>query len=282
MHRLVPAVYYSNAHIPLIAWMLLSATSAWTGTDMTPGLLILACAGAFIVYQIDHSWQVSQADRVNQPGRVDWIRQHQRYIWLSLGIAVLAAAAVAWRNAHLVSLSAGVLAGMGLAYSGLRGIKRRLRIPFVKPLLITAVWVYGTVVWPLAVSGAQHNPPQHSVVVLLVAVRLSWIGVNVWLAEGVDHPGDLLDGIAAIPTGMRGEKQLLQASSLFAILGMTSVIALGVTTEAWVQMAWELMGWAVLLGTVMYAYTQRRLDAPSHRWLRDVLVAWPGGITLWI
>jgi len=283
MHRLVPAVYYSNVHIPLIAWMLILATSAWIGIAVAPELMVLACAGAFIVYQIDHSWQVTQADYVNQPTRVEWVRKHQHYVWLSVGAAALAAAVAAWQNTYLVSPSVAILAGIGLAYSGLRGVKRRLRIPFTKPLLITAVWVYGTVVWPATLPNG-HGYPAYELVpfVLLVVVRVCWIGVNVWFAEGVDQPGDALDGIVAIPDNVRGEKQLLQVGGILAAMGIGGVAGLGLVTEQWIPVVWELTGWAILLASLIYAHKKNQLAMPVHRWLRDALVAWPGGVVLWI
>ncbi|MEM1094185.1 MAG: hypothetical protein AAGJ10_06240 [Bacteroidota bacterium] len=279
----MPAVYYSNAHIPLIAWMLILATSAWTGIDIAPELMFVACSGAFIVYQIDHSWQVTQADHVNQPARVGWVLEHQVYVWLSIGIAAVIAVTAAWQNTYLVSVSVAVLAAIGLAYSGLRGIKRWLRVPFTKPLLIVMVWVYGTVVWPVTVpSEYGYQPYELALLLLLGAVRACWIGVNVWLAEGVDQVGDAVDGIVVIPERLRGDKQLLHVSGGLAMLGVGGIAGLGLATEQWTPMVWELTGWAILLTSLIYAYRKNQLATPAQRWLRDVLVAWPGGVALWI
>ena len=136
MPSVLPALYYSNLHIPFIAWLLLEATAQWLDVELHWTLVLLAAAGAFMVYQLDHGWWITDSDRINQPERVAWVTQHRRYMQGSIGVAVFLAGYVLSRSPHLLSVHSVTLAGLGLAYGGAWGLKRRLHVPLLKPLLI--------------------------------------------------------------------------------------------------------------------------------------------------
>ncbi|GAB5518719.1 MAG: hypothetical protein RhofKO_09700 [Rhodothermales bacterium] len=279
MQRFLPSLYYSNLHIPLIGWMLLEATAQWMQVEVEWTLVVLAAAGVFIVYQVDHGWWITASDRINQPERVAWVTQHRAYMRGSVGVAGLLSCYVLSANTHLVSLPSAVLAALGLAYGGAWGLKRRLRIPLLKPLLITSVWTYGTTIWPMVSSGTSLSI-EH--IGLLIGVRFCWIGANVWLAEGVDQKGDRYEGFDTLPSAAKDTSYLVTTSLIVLMVGGCFAIGLSIMLEQWTMMGVEVAGFVVSGGIVVYGYRWQSLATPAQRWLRDVLVAWPGLGAVWL
>ena len=148
---------YSNLHIPIIAASLLASTTVLLGISWSTPLIILASAGAFLIYQIDRIWLKSPEDVINQPARVRWHRENRSANLLLFILAIASILIAVWwisRVTLIVCFALGVLGIVYLLPFGQASFRLK-GVWFGKPVVIALCWSFGSVFLPIMEGGGQ-------------------------------------------------------------------------------------------------------------------------------
>lgn len=150
MRRLIDILVFSSLWIAAIAALLTAVASRAMGVAIDPAALVLAAAGALVVYNVDRLRDLER-DRDTTPLRVRFVERNRGSLIALTAVAAVAGALAAGPLGREVwALCAGVLA-LGLLH-------RRLKIVAIfKGLYITLAWVAVVAAVPrLASFGARH------------------------------------------------------------------------------------------------------------------------------
>lgn len=265
---LAPLLYGSLA-IPLVAAGLVLGTYALLDLPPSRPLLVVACCGAFLVYQAERVLLGGPEDRFNHPERTAWLRRHTNYVAATTAIALVGGLVALPLLRPATVLAGALLAVPGLLYAlplGAQG-KRLKTVWHLKPLLIAGVWAAGAVVLPVLEAGV----PLATGVAVLVLYRIGYVLPNAFLADWPDRRGDARAGLRT-PATEWTERGLVRRSLAFAAAPL-------------------LLGGALLLprvspgllvvdlgGPVLVALLTAG-GLPTGRWFYgvtlDLLVAWP-------
>lgn len=266
------AVGEALCHDPLpiggVAVALLLGTYALLGLSPSVPLLVAGFCGAALVYSVDRGLVASPEDAVNHPGRRQWVAEHRWWLRIeTVGLALGGGAALFFLRPETV-LGAGVgavLAGLHLLPAGRWGRPLK-RAGLAKPLVVAAAWAGGATVLPVVEAGARGAAE----VVVLAGYRWLFILPNVLLADWGDRRGDVAAGLrpwmgAGSGTALRwGATGLLGgAAGMGAVLSGTPIPSGLLLVDA--------LGLLWMAGAVWGADPER----PWHRFLLDLLVAWP-------
>lgn len=264
-------LYYSNLHISFVAAGIILGSYALADERVNIAYLVLAAAGALLIYHADRVFFKSEEDIENVPGRLEWYGRHPSYIALSSVFAVLGIGiSVFYLPTHVLYSGAG-LGLVGLLYAApLPGTKIRIKdLPFLKTLLILVCWVGGGLLLPLWRS---MDP---STLMLLGAYRALYILPNLILAEWVDSPGDS-------SLGLRSAGALLtiggiRVVSVLCFMGalVCSVVLVQSGANA-LLLSVDIVGFVVAMGMI---FSGLRWTSKHVVWL-DMLVGFPAATWL--
>ena len=208
---------YGNTQIALIAAALIGATPLWFGLPASHPLMTAGAAGAFLLYQLDRSWQVSPEDVHNQPERLAWVRAHRGWTRVS---ALIALSAIAAASFHLKPATFGAGAALGLAgviylLPILPGRNRPKGHWLIKPLAIGGAWSIGAIALPALEAGV----PVDVHLAGLLLYRFLFLMPNVVLADWPDRDGDRREGLhsAAMVLGEHHVRRLAQVACVASI-----------------------------------------------------------------
>ena len=272
-NRLRSFLLYSNSHIPLIAFALVSSTWVVFNLEVSWPLAVVASCGAFVVYQLDRVWFTSPEDLINQPGRVKWYRDHSSYQYVSIGFCgIIGFAALFFLKP--VTLWMGLLLGsIGMIYLMPYGSQfARLKGHWLaKPLFISICWSFGGVLLPLIESGERVN----GMVWSFLLYRSLLISANVLLADLPDKTGDASSNLDTLAV-------LLSKQSLIHIILCLSMLALIVGGTQGLVFDWPALLYIDLVGTafmiIMASKAYRNETADSHflyGYVNDLIIGWP-------
>lgn len=272
-NRLRSFLLYSNSHIPLIAFALVSST--WVVFNLEPSwaLAIVASSGAFIVYQLDRVWFTSPEDQINQPERVKWYRDHAAYQQASIGFCAIIGF-IALFFLRPATLWMGVLlGGAGMIYLMPYGSQLvRLKGHWLaKPLFITICWSFGGVLLPLIESGERVD----GMVWGFLLYRSLLISSNVLLADLPDKMGDANSNLDTLAV-------LLSKRSLMQIIFCLSTLALILGGSQGFLLDWPALLYIDLAGAVFMimmanqAYRNEATDSHFlYGYINDLIIGWP-------
>lgn len=258
---------FGNLHIPLVGGALILGNSALARIQTPWPYVLLASAGAFLVYQLDRLVLIGPEDRINEPERVAWAAHHRKYTLLSI-VAAVAVIALSWPFVQPeVKLWIPLLGVPGLAY-GLRipGTGRRLKqIGWIKSPVILFSWVVGTTTLVLMHGGMDGGGS----IVLLTLYRLLYLAPSVMIADYVDRKGDGRAGIRTVSQWL-GPKTLRMVAAGTAITA-SGVLAWLITSNGWPSWAWlDAIG---LVLTVTLVFRARRPDGQTVLFLDLLLIS---------
>ena len=272
-NRLRSFLLYSNSHISLIAFALVSSTWVVFKLEASWALAVVASSGAFIVYQLDRFWLSGPEDLINQPERVKWYQDHSIYQYTSIGFcAILGFIALFFLEP--VTLWMGLLlGGVGLIYLVPYGSQLvRLKGHWLaKPLFIALCWSVGGVLLPLLESGQRVD----GMVGVFLLYRCLLISANVLLADLPDKSGDAGSDLGTLAV-------LLTKRTLIQIILCLSVLALIVGATYGLQSGWPILLYIDLGGAVLMMMiairAYRNEDPDSHflyGYVNDLIIGWP-------
>jgi|GEM_PF-1331600 len=272
-NRLRSFLLYSNSHIPLIAFALVSSTWVVFNLEASWALAVVASSGAFVVYQLDRVWFTSPEDLINQPERVKWYRDHASYQYASVGFfGIIGFFALFYLKPQTLWLGL-LLGGIGMIYLVPYGSQfARLKGHWLaKPLFITLCWSFGGVLLPLIESGEHVN----GMVWSFLLYRSLLIGANVLLADLPDKMGDARSNLDTLAV-------LLSKRSLIHIIWCLSILTLIVGGAQVIVSDWPVFLYMDLAGAVfmiMMANQAYRKDAADSHFLygyvNDLIIGWP-------
>lgn len=251
-----------------IAGALMLGTYALLDLPLSVPLLIAACCGAVIVYQLDRVLGGAPEDCHNRPERVQWMRRHRRYVWST----VAGAAGVGLAMGPLLrpaTLAAGAaLGGVALLHVVLARWPRRHRIRWsvAKPVLISGVWAVGAVALPVLEAGRGLAGGAGA----LIAYRWGLVLVNTLLADWGDRAGDVRAGR---PTWAAGWPRRRVERVSYGLLGALLVGGLGAVAGGAPTLLVVDLGGVLLMGGVVR--TVHAAPGWAHHWAVDAVVAWP-------
>ena len=264
---------YSNIHIPFLAACLLFSTGVLLHVPLSWPLAVVACAGAFLIYQLDRIWFYSPEDVINQPERVQWSNKHRGVNGTLSLLAILAALiAVYWLDRDTVLICIGT-GGLGLLYLIPHGREafRLKSIWFGKPLLITVCWGFGSVILPVLESEKNLNAE----VWLFFAYRSFLVLSNVLLADLPDRKGDSATNLNTM--SVMFPRQVMTSLAMFF-----AAVALLIGLYHSISFLWapvlytDLIGALIMLLLAIRAH--KALSIESHfvyGFVVDLIIAWP-------
>lgn len=266
---LLTAVSYDPLPVGGISVALMLGTYSLLRLSPDVPLLVLAAAGTTVIYLVDRASQASPEDVYNSPGRLDWIREHERYLWgLAGGMGVLGLAMLPFLQIETLIVG-GLLGGIGFSYGLpiLPGGRRLKGLGSIKPFLVALPWAVGAVLLPVIEAGSSLSVG----VVALTLYRVCWVLPNVLLSEWGDRAGDVAAGLQTarsswLPFGLRARATLWSVAGLG---GATISVLWG--GSSWLLLV-DAVGLLFLLGGV---WTLRPDRTPAHGLIADLLVAWP-------
>jgi 4-hydroxybenzoate polyprenyltransferase len=135
-----------------------------------------------------------------------------------------------------------------------------------KPLVVAGAWALGAAVLP-AIEAGQSITLE---IIGLAGYRLAFILPNVLLADWGDREGDAAAGLR--PWTEAGTGRLLRIG-VTALLLTGAGLAVGLSRGA--IPAWLLLIDGLGLVWMGGAVWGLEPERPSHRWLMDLVVAWP-------
>lgn len=243
-------------------------TGALVKVPMSGSLLVASFCGTALVYLLDRTLERSPEDRINQPDRLDWVRDHQTWIWvegLLLTVGVVLSVPLLQEKTVGVAALLGGIGGLHV-WSGLSGPGGSIVAGLVKPVVVAGVWAVGAVVLPVVEAGGTLSGS----VLGLVLYRLLFILPNVLLADWGDRAGDVAAGLQPWTAGATAPGVRWTASGL---LGLAVVGALGASAvHPQHHLLWvDAVGPLLMIGAVWTADPTR----PAHRLGLDLLVGWP-------
>jgi len=264
-----PFLLYANVPVVFIAAGFLVGTYALLDVSPSLPLLVLASAGAFLIYQVDRAFFPAPEDALNQPDRLDWVGRHRGWVWgASLTAGVVALVMIPLLKSGTLVL--GVLLGLiGLLYVGPFFPHRRRLKAFGswKPWVIGLAWVVGGVILPVVEAGGAVSGK----VVALAVYRMLFLIPNVLLSDWPDRKGDALIGIRTPATWLPLQR-LQQIAALSAMAALVGALFAIWFFEGPLLLYVDMAGPGLMLVMVL-----RTL--PTSRWfygfLIDAIVAWP-------
>jgi 4-hydroxybenzoate polyprenyltransferase len=263
--------FFAHDGLPVggIAVALMLGTYALLALPPSGPLLVLACCGTVLIYQLDRLLGFSPEDDVNRPGRRRWMRTYRPYVLTTIAGALIAGGAMLMLVQPITALVGAGLGAVGLLHVWPVGPSgRRLKAwGWIKPVAISGAWAAGAVVLPVLEADRSLT----SGVWALAAYRFGIVGVNTLLADWSDRVGDARVGLQTIATGTSAGFVFCVAYALLAFVlgsGLGAVVA----GEAPPLLLVDLIG-VLLLGGVV-----RRVQcdtAWAHHIAVDAVVAWP-------
>jgi len=213
-------LYHSNLHISFVAAGVVMGSYAFADERSSFAYVILAAAGALLVYHTDRAVFNSEEDKGNAPHRLEWYGRHRSYLIVSTILAILGIGVSVFILPVYVLISGAILGVLGLLYAApLFNRKLRLKnIPIVKSVLILFCWVGGGLVLPLWGSVSATT------LVLFALYRCLYLLPNLLLAEWVDSPGDTIVGIRSM-----GASMSIRAIRITAVLSFLGAVACSIT-----------------------------------------------------
>lgn len=263
------ALVYSNVIPVAVACSLLLGHAAILGHPMSWPLALVLSAGTFGLYQIDRGFLSSREDLQNKPARVEWVRKHRRFLWISTIIAALAAAVGAsqLRLQTLAGLAAVTIVGASYTIAWPPGRRRLKDIPFAKALVVGLVWSFSTVMLPVVEAGRACD----RLACLLFAYRFLWLLPNLILSNWHDREGDRNAGLRTFASEWP-EARILQMTHALIALAIVTAAAMVVSGIAPPMLRLDAGG--LLLLSLMLGRQMPR--APAFYLLTiDALAAWP-------
>ena len=247
---------------------LLLGTYALLGLTPSIPLLLTGFCGVALVYGMDRGVVAAPEDAINHPSRRRWVRAHRWWLW-GEGLVLLVAGAASFslltRETMLWAGGGILLAGLHLLPAGRRG--RLLKaLGLGKPLVVAGAWALGATVLPVIEAGQ----PITTEIVGLAGYRWVFILPNVLLADWGDREGDAATGLRPWTEAGTGRTLRMGATALLlAGVGLAVGLSWG-TSPAWLLLV-DGLG-LVWMGGAVWGLEPER---PSHRWLMDLVVAWP-------
>lgn len=259
-------------HDPLpvggIAVALLLGTYALLGLPPSIPLLGAAFCGAALVYGIDRGLVAAPEDAVNHPDRRRWVRRHQWWLWGEAGALVLGGiVALSFLRLNTL-LGAGAVAGLAGLHLVPTGRWGRLlkKTGLGKPLVVAGGWAVGATVLPVIEAGKAVSLAVWG----LAAYRFLFVLPNVLLADWGDRGGDAAVGLRPWAEGQTGSgTRWIAIGLLGGAAGLAALLSI-TTIPAWLLLV-DGLGLLGMGGAVWCAEPER----PRHRFLLDLLVAWP-------
>jgi 4-hydroxybenzoate polyprenyltransferase len=220
------------------------------------------------VYNLDRGVVASPEDAVNHPGRQRWVREHRRWLVLEMG-GLLVGGGVALSFLRLETvLGAGIggaLAGLHLVPAGRWGRPLK-RTGFAKPIVVAVAWAVGATALPVVEAGESVSVE----VAVLAGYRLLFILPNVLLADWGDRSGDAAAGLQPWAGGEAGTVLRWAATGLLGGGAGLAVALVGTSIPPKLLLV-DALGLVWMVGAVW----RLNPEAPRHRLLLDLLVAWP-------
>lgn len=267
---LVDWLFHGHLAVPLIAAGLSASSLLALGVDWSWRAILLAAAGATIVYQLESLGSGRAEDGINQPARVAWRLRNHRFVVGSLVISSVIVALVLAVSVERLVMAAVVLGALGALYAlpVLPGGARLKRYRWAKPMMIAAAWSIGTVFIPVLAAGA---PLPVELIGVLVAYRFLFLLPNALCSDVPDIEGDRAVGLTTIAStlGVRSTKRIsLGLAGLAAVLlGVLVLTPDGVAASA--MFTWASVELFGLVGVVMVTNGSDVVRGPRYRWLLD-------------
>ncbi len=262
-------VLYSNVHVGGVAVALLLGNYALLGIPPDGPLLLLAFAGAVLIYQVDRTAYASPEDSENEPDRGTWLTRHRTIVRGSMIVAALILITLASFVRFSTLAVGGGLGLLGLLYAApiLPGRRSLKGIWYVKPVLIVGAWAVGSAVLPVLETGCNIEFGTWA----LAVYRALYILPNVLIADWHDRHGDRQSGLRSPATVMSLDRlrTVGLGSCLVTLCGSLLFVAFG---DAPALLMLDALG-AVLVFFAVF----RMADAGVwfYGFWIDAMVAWP-------
>ena len=264
---------YSNIHIPILAASLLVSTTVILQIPRSWPLVLIASAGAFLIYQIDRIWLYSPEDAINQPDRVRWYKKNQAINRVLSAVAAGASLiALFWISKHTLLICLGVgLAGlvylipMGPTSFRIKGVW------FGKPLIITLCWGFGAVILPVLDAGIPIDENVFTFFLYRILLVLS----NVILADLPDREGDLASGLKTMAV-LFSRKRLVKLALFFAAASASLGLMYGIILLREPILFVDLIGACLMMCVAIHAYSEQTTATQfTYGYVPDLIIAWP-------
>ena len=259
-------------HDPLpiggIAVALMLGTGALGDVSVSLPLLVAAFCGVALVYGVDRAVVAAPEDAWNRPRRARWVQAHRTWLYVEavvlsiaggLALSALAPATVAW------SVGLAGLGGLHLASGGTGRPVGGLGIG--KPLLVAGAWALGAAILPVVEAGGALDATVWGV----AGYRFLLVLPNVLLSDWGDRAGDRAAGLASWTTWGTG-RGLRWASTVMLVGAMAGAAGAGWTRAQPLLWGVDAGGPLLMIGAVWRVDPKRS----GHRFLLDLIVAWPG------
>lgn len=140
--RALEPLAYSSVLAAGVAGALVAATQRASGMAIDLGIVVLACAGTFVVYNVDRLRDLAR-DRGEAPARSAFVERHARGLRGLTGLALLASVVASTQLEATGLAICGAVLLAGLAH------RRLKRIRGIKTLYLVGSWIAVTLLLPL-------------------------------------------------------------------------------------------------------------------------------------
>jgi putative flippase GtrA len=259
--------------IAVIAAAVSASAFVLSGEPPHQAAVILAAAGAFLIYLVDRAWVFSPEDVTNRPGRLQWHARHPGYRWGAAVVALgLAGAAWLYSPTEVRWMAVG-LGSVALIHVTSIGGRRGKARPVLKIAMIAMAWGLGSALLPLMTTWA-HIGGELSLfsrpmsLVAVAAARAMVVGANVLVSDVHDIDGDAAVGIRSTSAALGKDRARWAAVGI--LLAATAIAGSMILYTG--SYLWAIEG----VGMVVFALVIHpgRAHLPSALSL-DLLVGWP-------
>ena len=258
-------------HDPLpiggIAVAVMLGTGALLDVSVSGPLLVAAFCGVALIYGTDRALVAAPEDEWNRPRRARWVRAHRGWLYGEAGallVVGMAALSVLPLKALIWGVGLAALGGLHLLSGGTGRPFDGLGIG--KPLLVAGAWALGGAILPLVGAGVPLGATAWG----LAGYRFFCILPNVLLSDWGDRAGDRAAGGASW-TRWGTERGLRGTATGLLVLALILAGGMAVETHRVLLFGVDAVG-VLLMGGAVWTL---RPECGTHRFLLDVLVAWP-------
>lgn len=259
------AMSHDSLPVGLVLGGLLLGTYGIFSLHVDGALVAAGFCGTALAYLVDRVWMPSPEDRVNHPGRVQWVESHTEWFAVETVVLFAAGGATVPFLGWSVLLPAVVLAGAVGFHVMPRGAGFK-RGGLTKPVAIAGTWAVAGSLLPLL--EAQRNL---SVGVLLFLVyRFLFVLPNLLLADLADRVGDAEAGLS--PWARRwSDRGVRWAATLLLVVGLVGAASWAMVGERPLLVGVDAVGLVLMMGAVWGLDVRR----PDYALLADLVVGWP-------
>jgi 4-hydroxybenzoate polyprenyltransferase len=235
--------------------------------------VLMAAAGAFLVYLIDRAWVFSPEDVTNRPERIQWHARHPRYRWGAGALGLAVAGSACWNSPTAVQWTAIVLGLASLIHVTSIGGRRGKTRPVLKLVLIAVAWGLGSAVLPMMLRLSPESAElllahERMSLLAVAAARAMVVGANVLVSDIHDIDGDARIGIRSVSATLGAVRARWAAVGL--LLG--AVVVAGVMVVSTGNYLWAVEALGMVVFAMLVHPGRKTLPGPLAL---DLLVGWP-------